>query len=167
MRTVRFNVQMRSDGLSVLRGLELKANAHEMVIHGRRFDERTLLFRSHSVLSRQGELAVVEMVLQELDETFPANKRASQAVADLHLLLQDMTVPNVAAPAVDAGQAEVLEDDVSEEQPVNPKLLGMDANFDDDSEDKDDGSEPDSSADQHLGHDPAAVGETDRGCRDT
>ncbi len=165
MRTVRFNVQMRSDGLEALRGLELRTNAHEMPVHGRMYAERTLLFRSHTVLSRQGDLAVVEMVLQELDETFPAHKRASQPTADLHLLLQDMTVPNVKVPRADAGQADVLEDDVIDEQPVNAQLLGMDADFG--NEDKGDGLERDSAGDHDLGNDTSTSVEADRGDDDS
>lgn len=126
MRTVRFNVQMRSDGLDALRGLELKANAHEIIVHGRTYAPRALMFRSHTVLSRQGELVVVEMVLQELDETFPASKRARMPIADLHLLLTDMTVPNVKVSATDAGQADVVEEDVAEE--LIDEII--DANFD-------------------------------------
>ncbi len=177
MRTVRFNVQMHSDGLEMLQGLELKANAHEMIVYGRAFPARALLFRSHSVLSRQDELVVVEMVLQELDETFPAHKRASQPVADLHLLLRDMTVPNVPVPVKDEGQAEVLEDDVADEQTPNIELLGMDANFGDGTveidpnsevpgtiEDKDDGPERDSAGSEHHGpsDDTATVREAGR-----
>lgn len=151
--TVRFNTQMRAADVASLGDLRLKCNAHEMVVHGKPYAERRLLLRSHSVVSKQGELAVVEVVFDHLDDTFPPNKRAAFPVADLHLLLQDMTVPNVEVPFRDEGQAEVAEDDVAEEEmiPIETKLLGLDANFDD--EDKDDGPERDGAGDHDQGND--------------
>lgn len=170
MRTVRFNVQITTADIESFVGLRMKTNAHDMVIHGTLYEPRTLLFRSHSLVSSVGGVSVVEVVLQRLDDTFPENKRARLAVADLHLLLQDMTVPNVEMPTADEGQAEVVEEEVAEEQPPSPELLGADleetsgttdARFgdEDEAEGDDDGPECDGAVDRDQRKDHSDDGE--------